>query len=400
MTAGISLVAGVSVVALVLLFFSSRRNESQPQAPQHAGGQTKSDPDLPPIRENGLWIQTASNAERTLAIWKADAQLQAVLIEHRGQLLSNRLTLSMPIAGSRLPRSPRMADCSVATDGKDFVVLLEIEGAVYAWHLSPQSSGVEKDAAGGGPPILLTRKGVQPDVTWVGDHYVAVWVAPDVVSPVIEMIELGDDGRSLQTLATVMARTEQGDKVGLPGVAGSHGRVLISYFVQNGTLMTRMFTKTGDNYESSAAVEISNVEGPYHMPIRLLAAPDGYLACWDVPNADGAEIRLARLDREGNRLSLKTLARARTPITSFDLKLAEGGQVILLWSEVQPGGALTFTQHFSMDGDPLRYPQNVFVAGHKPSEVAFGDAEGKLLVWPEAFSTGGLPLGIKQIRQQ
>ncbi|MEP7342469.1 MAG: anti-sigma factor [Acidobacteriota bacterium] len=400
-TAGVSLVAGISVVALVLLFFSARHNESQPQAPQQAVGPSpKRNLDFPPVREDGLWIQTASNAERTLAIWKGEAQLQSVLIEHRRQSLSKRLTLSPPFAGSRLPRPPRMADCSVATDGTDFVVLLEIESAVYVWHLSPQSSGSEKDAAGVAPPILLSGKGVQPGVTWVGDHYVAVWVAPDVTSPVVEMIELGSNGRPLQASATVVARTDQGDKVGLPGVAGGNGRVLVTYFVQSGALMARMFMKTGDTYLPSAAVEISNAEGPYHRPIRLLSVPDGYLACWDVPKDDGAEIRLARLDREGSRLSLKTLARARAPITSFDMKPLGGGQVILLWSEVQPGGALTFTQHFSADGDPLKSPRNVFVADNKPSAVVFGDAEGTSLVWSGTLHPDRFPIGVKQIGKQ
>lgn len=391
-TAGVSLVAGISVVSLLLLFFSW--NRPQPQTPQRADGQL---PNLPLFRQDdGPWIQTASAAAGTLAIWKENAQLQAGWIEHSAPAEARRFTLALPPLPQSLRQGnspPRMAECSVATDGESFVVLREVEGGIYLWRL-------EKDAASAAPPMVITRKGAQPDVAWIGDRYVAVWVVPDAVSPVVEMIELGSDGRALQTSATVVARTDQGDKVGLPGVAGSNGRVLICYFLQSGALLTRIFVKAGDNYEASNAAEVGNTEGPYHRPVRLLAVPDGYLACWDVANADGAEIRLAKLDQQGKLISLKPLARARTPITSFDLKLAGDGRVILLWSEVQPGGALTFTQSFSFDGDPLRYPQNVFVADNKPSAVVFGDAEGTALVWPGTRHPGKFQIGVKVIGKQ
>ena len=132
------------------------------------------------------------------------------------------------------------------------------------------------------------------------------------------------------------------------------------------------------------------------MPIRLLALPGGYLACWDVMTAEGAEIRLARLDRQGKRISLKSLARARTPITSFDVKVSEEG-VILLWSEVQPGGALTFRQRFSLDGDPRGQAENVQTSAGRPPAVVFGDADGKTLIWRGVRQAGGPQLGLKRL---
>jgi len=394
-TASVSLVAGISVVSLLLLFFSW--NRSQPQAPQGADGQLPKVAPNPPLfgQDDGQWIQTASTAAGTLAIWKENAQLQAGWIEHAAPAEIRRFTLALPplpqspMRGNRPP--PRMAECSVATDGDSFVVLREVEGGIYLWRL-------EKDAASVAPPTIIIRTGAQPDVAWIGDRYVAVWVVPDLVAPVIEMIELGSDGRPLQTSVTTVAQTEQGNKVGLPGITGGNGQVLVSYFVQSGALMTRLFTKAGDGYEASSPVESGDGGGPHHMPIRLLSIADGFLACWDVGRTDGAEVRYSRLDRQGRLLSQKTLARARTPITSFDLR-ARNGSVILLWSEVQPGGALTFTQQFSFDGDPLERPRNVFVADHKPSAVVFGDAEGNSLLWPGMLRPDRFPLSIKRINQ-
>lgn len=291
--------------------------------------------------------------------------------------------------GNRPPMPPQMAECSLATDGKGFVVLREVEGAIYLWRLAAQAEVT--------PPILISRKGAQPDVAWVENRYAAVWVVPDMVSPVIEMIELGGDGRPLQTSATVVARTEQGDKVGLPGVTGDGNQVLVSWFLQSGGLMTGILRKTGDGYAALATVEAGNSEGRVHMPIRLLVVPGGYLACWEVMTAEGAEIRLARLNRQGERISLKSLAYARTPITSVDVKASEDGGLILLWSEVQPGGALTFRQRFSLDGEPRGQAENIETAGSKPPAVVFGDADGKTLIWRDVWQRGGPLLGLKQL---
>lgn len=389
-TAGVSLAAGISVVALLLIFFSSG-NHRQPesQTSPRAEGQLPSRE--MPVRggDDAPWIQTASNAERTLAIWMKGPQLQAGWIEHDNRSLSAPFLLEAPVMENRPPMSPQMAECSIATDGKDFVVLREVEGGIYLWRLGHQAEVT--------PPILISRKGAQPDVAWVGDRYVAVWVVPDMVSPMIEMIELGGDGRPLQTSATVVAQTEQGNKVGLPGIAGDGAQILVSYFLQGGGLMTRILKKSGDDYAALPPMEAGNAEGPYHMPVRLLALPDGYLACWDVMMAEGAEIRLARLNRQGKRTSLKSIARARTPITSFDLKVSEDGGAVLLWSEVQPGGALTFRQRFSLDGDPRGQAENVQTSAGKPPAVVFGDADGKTLLWHEVWQASGLQLGLKRL---
>lgn len=403
--AGISLAAGISAVALLLIFssFFSRGKTSQAslQDPQRTEAQPlNGEPNFPPRRmEEAPWIQTASNAQRTLVIWKENAQLQAGWIEHNDRSLSNRFPLQAPVIGNRQPLPPRMAECAIATDGKDFLLLREIEGAIYLWRLEPQTSSAEKDRAVVSPPTLLSRKGAQPDIAWIGDRYVAVWVAPDLVAPVIELIELGRDGRALQTTATVVATTEGGGKVGLPGITGRNGQLLVTYFVRGGVLMARTFTKTGEAYDSSEPINIGGAEGPHHMPIHLFAIQDGFLACWDVMNSEGAEIRLARLDQRGKLLGQRSLVRARTPITSYDLKVAADGkdELMMLWSEVQPGGALTFTQNFSFDGDALNQPQNIFVADSKPAAVAFGDASGRLLVWPEFIFADKVPVGIKPI---
>jgi len=202
----------------------------------------------------------------------------------------------------------------------------------------------------------------------------------------------------MQTSATVVARTEQGDKIGMPSVAGSDGRALFSYFVQGGALMTRLFTRAGDGYDVSEPLATGEGDG-YHMPIRLLPMADGFVACWDSAQKDGAEIRLALLNRQGRLLGQKTLVHARTAITSYDLRVQPGGRVILLWSEVEPGGALTFTQEFLLDGESLNPPKNIFVADDHPSAVVFGDAAGKTLLWPRASRVGRDPIGIKRINQ-
>jgi len=396
-TAGVSLAAGISIVALLLIFFSFG-NGPQPefQTPPRAEGlhsgdeATLSPRGMPPRRaDDAPWIQTASNAERTLAIWAENGQLQAGWIEHENRTLSAPFLLAAPVLENRPPMTPRMAECSAATDGKDFVVLREVEGAIYLLRLGRQAEVM--------PPILISRKGAQPDVAWIGDRYVVVWVVPDMVSPAIEMIELGSDGRPLQTSATVVAQTEQGDKVGLPGVIGGGNQVLVSYFLQGGGLMTRTLKKNGNGYEALPPVEAGIAEGPFHRPIRLLTLPDSYLACWDIAHTEGAEIRLARLDRQGRPMDMKVLARARTPITSFDVKASADGGVILLWSEVQPGGALTFRQRFSLDGHPRGQAENVQTASSKPPAVVFGDADAKTLIWRDAWQAGGSQLGLKSL---
>jgi hypothetical protein len=399
-TAGIGLAAGISVIALLLIIFPFG-NRSQPefQTPPRTEGPPPSHWESRPPRqmEDRLWIQTVSNGERTLAIWTENAQLQAGWIEHRSRSLSAPFGLEAPILGNRPPMPPRMAECSIASDGRDFVVLQEIEGGIYLWHLGTRSFTSGQHQAEVTPPILISRKGAQPDVAWIVDRYVAVWVAPDMVSPVIEMIELGSDGRPLQTLPTVIARTEQGDKVGLPGITGEGDQVLVSWFLQSGSLMTGIPRKRGIGYAALAATEAGNSEGRIHLPIRLLAVPDGYLACWDVMSGEGAEIRLARLDRQGRRLETKALSRSPTPITSFDVKASEDRSVILLWSEVHPGGALTFRQRFSLDGVPHSQAENVETAASKPPAVVFGDADGRTLIWRNVWQPGGPPVGLKQL---
>ena len=246
-TAGVSLAAGISVVALLLIFFSfGNRPQPESQTPPRAEGQMPPR-GLPPRRvDDAPWIQTASNTERTLAIWTENDQLQAGWIEHGNRSLSAPFLLEAPVLGNRPPMPPRMAECSVATDGKDFVVLREVEGAIYLWRLGHQTELT--------PPILISQKGAQPDVAWIGDRYLVVWVAPDTVSPVIEMIELGSDGKPLQTSATVIAQTEQGDKVGLPGVTSDGNQALVSWFLQSGGLMIGILRKTSDGYAALATV--------------------------------------------------------------------------------------------------------------------------------------------------
>lgn len=403
--AGVSLAAGISVVALLLLVFPFFRHaqtepqnpvrDAQPERPPNPG------PNLPPRGlDEPAWIQTASNAERTLAIWKENAQLYFGWIERSDLSLSNRYSLQTPLISNRPPLPPRMAECAIATDGKDFILLREIEGAIYLWRLEAPTSEPEKNVVLS-PPTLLSRKGAQPGIAWVGDRYVAVWVSPDMIAPAIELIELGRDGRVLQASAAIIAATEGGGKVGLPGVTGGNGQVLVSYFVQGGVLMTRRLIRAEKGYELSLPVNIGEAEGPHHLPVRLFALPDGYLACWDVMNAESAEIRLARLDRQGQLLRRRVLVRARTPITSYDLKFTAEGteELLLLWSEAQPGGALTFTQNFSFSGEPAQPPQNLFVTGSKPAAVALGDVANQSLVWIEPTPSGHPSLGIKAIRK-
>ncbi len=369
---GVSLAAGISVVALLWMLFSVGKHPSMES-------QNPPSVERPPMRaaDDGPWIQTASTAERTLAVWREGNELQAGWMLRDQHSISERVQFSVPISlpdtGNRPLLPPRAMECAVATDGKEFIVLREIEGGIYLWRIEAQTVA---------QPILLSRKGAQPRAAWIVDRYMVVWVAPDPHSPVIQMLEVGRDGRPLQTSATLVAQTAQGGKVGLPGVTGDNGKVLVSYFVQGGALMARAFAKTAAGYTESEAIEISGGEGPHHRPIQLLPVADGFLACWDVMNHEGAEIRLARLDASGRPRTVKTLARARTPITSFDLKILADGQLTLLWSEVQPGGALTFRQPFSLDGAPMDQPRNLFVADDKPSAVVFGDAEGKTLLWP------------------
>ncbi|HMY72608.1 MAG TPA: zf-HC2 domain-containing protein, partial [Blastocatellia bacterium] len=223
---GVSLAAGISVVALLWMLFTFGKSPStEPQNPPPV--------ERPPMRaaDDAPWIQTASTAERTLAIWREGTELQAGWMSRGQSVLSDRFQLrapvNTPVKGNRPPLPPRAMECAVATDGKDFIVLREIEGGIYLWRIESQTVA---------PPILLSRKGAQPRAAWIGDRYVVVWVAPDMLSPVIEMLEVGRDGRPLQTSATLVAQTAQGGKVGLPGVTGGNGKVLVTYFVQGGAL--------------------------------------------------------------------------------------------------------------------------------------------------------------------
>lgn len=392
LTKAAAIVAGVSVFAastliafgfIVIFLFRQWQSAGEQTAVQRVNPQEQvSDPrHAPPIPQNFPWLQTVAGDRSALALWKAGSQVQAGFIEGQGASISHSFTLLTPAHTQNRPLvEPRMTDCTIASDGQNFVTVREQSGSLFVWELKPQASKQHSPVSE--QPIVISHKGVQPAIAWAGDRYLVVWIEPDPNLPKIKMIELGKDGRPLQFLAMTVAETDRAnEKLGTPSIAAQAGKAIIVYQKQGGVLLAKLWDSVNGLRDSQ--FELLRQKGwMINRPI-LSVARDGYFLCLGENQPEGGELRVASISFAGEVQKTQTFAVARTQILTFDFR-ASGEEMALIWSEAEVGGAQIFAQRFSLEGIASTRVVNLTPPGIAPLAFAFADAEGKAMIWHEA----------------
>lgn len=328
-----------------------------------------------PMPQRVPWIQSVEGRDHKLSVWKAGHQVQAAFFDGRNFRVSKPFILLMPIPPDRQLFEPAITECTVATNAESFVVVREHAGTLFAWHLNPVDEVAGQLSS---PPIAIGDRALQPAITWAGDRYLVVWIEPDNVAPKIKLLELGSDGRPLQTVSTTVAETlREGEKVGSPAVIARDGNALIVYQKQGGELMAKIWSDAGLN---DAPISIGKHQGILHNRVMVAATEEAFYVCWAAKTGEGIEISFAELGFSGQLNHQRPLLRTRMPVASFDFRAANN-RLALLWAEHVAGALQVISQRFALDGQPSGKPVNVQTNSDVPSAVSFADAEGNAVFW-------------------
>lgn len=391
--AGVSVFAGLSLLALLLFLFPHWLKPSlEPQTKRPAKLPVDAE-HRPNERENGsrhAWVQTFSNAQTTLALWPSGEQLLT------SRITETEATPPLPL---RLlphePPSPPPAPLTVAgaTDGLSYVIVREQAHRLLAWHLSANAPPSRPSPL----PFPLVENGLQPALAWSGDRYLLAYVQPSLQSPVIKLLELGPGGRPTGSSEMVAAETEDLDKIGWPSLIANGPRGALFFFTASGQLQGRPFVRTAGRVEFGARATLAHLQRPNHTPLLKLPLADGYLVCWGELDAQGSELRLARLDEQLQVKSVSTLTTGAFPVSAFDWRATAEG-FVLVWTEERPAGPQLLSQTFRPDGSPLHPPEMIQTEMPRRAGMSFGDTQGQALVWTERQPDGTLRLARKKLR--
>lgn len=373
---GIFAASVLFAIGFLIVSYFQKTADGTPVSGEMAPHQQRPFEDQPekPMPQRVPWIQAAEGRDHTLSVWKAGHQIQAAFFDRRNSRAFKPFILLMPIPPDRQLLEPGITECAVATNGESFVAIREHAGTLFAWYLNPAEEVAELSS----PPIAIGDRALQPAITWAGDRYLVVWIEPDNVTPKIKLLELGSDGRPLQTNSTTVAETlREGEKVGSPAIVARNGNALIVYQKQGGELMARIWSAAG---LGDAPVSIGRHEGILHTRLLTAATENAFFVCWAAKSGEGIEISFAELGFSAQLNHKRTLARTRMPVASFDFRAANN-HLTLLWAEHVAGALQVISQRFALDGQPIGKPVNVPTNSDMPSAVSFADAEGTTMFW-------------------
>jgi hypothetical protein len=386
--AGVSVFAGLSVLALLLFLFPHWfKPSTEPQAIRPASSATHQPDDNGPRH---AWVQTFSNAQMTLALWPSGDQLLT------SRITGNEATPPMPLrTWPNEPPLPPPAPLMVAggTDGLSYVIVREQGQRLIAWHLATSAPPARPSPM----PFHLAENALQPSLAWSGDRYLLAYVEPSLQTPVIKLLELGPGGRPIGTPALLAAETEDLDKVGRPSLIANGPRGALFFFTASGQLQGRPFVRDNGQLEFGERQTLARLQRSNHTPLLMLSTANGYLVCWGELDQQGAELRLARLDGQLRRQAVTTLASGEWPISAFDWRATTDG-FVLLWKEARPAGSQLLKQTFHLDGSPLHPPEVIQSSLPRHAGISFSDLQGKALVWTEQQPDGTLGLARKALR--
>jgi hypothetical protein len=386
--AGVSVFAGLSVLALLLFLFPHwLKPSTEPQAIKPSSGAAPQPDDNGPRH---AWVQTFSNAQMTLALWPSG-----------DQLLTSRITgddATPPMPLRTWPDEPPLPPpvplmVAGATDGLSYVIVREQGHRLIAWHLATSAQPSRPSPM----PFHLAENALQPSLAWSGDRYLLAYVEPSLQTPVIKLLELGPGGRPIGTPAMLAAETGDLDKVGRPRLIanGPHGALF--FFTASGLLQGRPFVRTSGRTEFGERRTLARLQRSNHTPLLILSITDGYLICWGELGQQGTELRLARLDGQLRVQTVTPLAAGEWPISAFDWRATADG-FVLLWIEERPSGPQVLSQTFRLDGSPLHPPEVIQSSLPRHTGISFSDLQGKALVWMERQPDGTLGLARKALR--
>jgi hypothetical protein len=381
---GISVFAGFSSLAVLLFLFPPwLKTPAEPSASKPSPGAIRHPGD------NGLphaWLQTFSNTQVTLALWPSGDQLLT------SRLSEAAATAPMPLRTwpHEAPLQPAPLAVTGATDGLSYVLVREQGHRLIAWHLSASAPPSPM-------PFLLAENSLQPSLAWSGDRYLLAYIQPSLQSPVIQLLELGADGRPSGAPALLAAETEELDKVGWPSLIANGPRGALFFFTESGQLQGCPFVRTADRTEFGERRNLARLQRPNHTPLLLLTTGNGFLVCWGEMDQEGAELRLARLDEQLRVQALTTFTAREWPISAFDWRATADG-FVLAWLEERPAGPQLLSQTFRTDGSPLHPPELIPATVPRRAGMGFGDINGRTLVWTELQPDGSLGLARKWLR--
>lgn len=394
--AGLSAVAAISIVAIVLATVPSLWRNPTPQPATGGGvlGGMAPEPIIPKVKAVGIRppLVSGSTEGTTLIAWNAHGKVQAQFVTNN-QLVGQPLDLKLQTERQSKSNQGFENAPVVVTDGSGFLVMSELDFGICAWRLNPGTTGADMY------PITLTQRGVQPAAVWIGDRYLAAWTVPDVNSPKIEMVELGADGRLLTKTPKEVAISLNGNKLRNPILAGDRNQTLLAYCTQDQRIHLQLWqlNQTGPTPPQHIVLPTSEQTEP--VGLKIITRSNEFDLFWiENGKPNGSEIKFARLSRNGELTANQTLVVSPINIPEFDIRETPT-DFKLVWLETSTRSAVLLMQHVSFEGDRVQQPLNLPIETYRPLSACFADRDGSAVVWfahrpteaPSFFVTSDLP---------
>lgn len=353
---------GLALGAFMLMLPSNRPPDI---VPDHSSVPALTRPSV--NREFVAPLVTATAGETTLAVWRHRGAIYAQLVD-RGQ---PRRRYKLSNEAEEWIRNPMLSsNVKVASDGRSYVVVGDVGGALYSWHIDPERR--EEPAV-----VLLAQSGTHADLIWTGQHYTAVWLTPSE-APVVEALDIDRNGRPAETTSQILAATEGDNKLSYPKILVQGSRMIMFYRTRQVGIHGAVYERdSGGIWQEKTRLKLSDQSQGTVERIQLSATDHGCRVVWSESISQGVAIRSSILSTDNSFSEPQTVVVSRSHIVDWQSQTTGSG-FTLAWLEQTPTGKQLFTQDFTSHLEPETSPQAIKL--QMPVALFGFDSRGTILL--------------------